>query len=189
MHGVGVSAHRLRQAARTLAEGGLIAHATEGVWGLAADAYDADAVLRVVAAKHRDPGLGVIVVAADADQLAPLVAPEAGPAWQRAVESWPGSNTWLLPARVDAPWWLTGGRSTIALRETAHALTRALCREFGGPIISTSANISGKPPVASAWRARAVFAGTIDMVLGGVLDTPGRPSTIRNATTNEIIRG
>ncbi|MGN8159039.1 L-threonylcarbamoyladenylate synthase [Salinisphaera sp. SWV1] len=189
MNGMHVSPHRLRRAARTLAEGGIVAHATEGVWGLAADAFDADAVWRVIAAKQRDVARGLIVVAADSAQLAPLVAPDAGAAWQRAVESWPGPTTWLLPARAGAPQWLTGGQPTIALRETAHALTRALCGEFGGPIVSTSANVSGRPPVDSPWRARACFGDRIDMVLGGRADTPGRASTIRNASTNETIRG
>ncbi|MES1935393.1 L-threonylcarbamoyladenylate synthase [Salinisphaera hydrothermalis] len=184
-----VSPHRLRHAARTLADGGIVAHATEGVWGLAADAYDADAVCRVLAAKQRDVSRGLIVVAADAAQLAPLVDPAADTAWRRAVEAWPGAVTWLLPARADAPRWLTGGQPTIALRETAHGLTRALCHAFGGPIVSTSANVTGCPPVTSTWRARARFGDRVDMVLGGRLDTPGRASTIRDACTNEVIRG
>lgn len=184
-----VSPHRLRRAARTLADGGIVAHATEGVWGLAADAYDADAVWRVIAAKQRDVARGLIVVAADSAQLASFVDPAADTAWRQAVESWPDAVTWLLPARADAPWWLTGGQPTIALRETAHSLTRALCAEFGGPIVSTSANVSGRPPVASPWRARACFGDRIDMVLGGRVDTPGRASTIRDARTNEVIRG
>lgn len=189
MHDHHVSSHRLRLAARTLAAGGIVTHATEGVWGLSADAYDPDAVLRLIAAKRRDVARGLIVVAADASQLASLVAPGACAAWRRAIESWPGPTTWLLPAGIDAPWWLTGGRATIALRETAHGLTRALCAEFGGPIVSTSANVSGRPPVASPWRARAVFGPRIDLILGGRADTPGQPSTIRDATTGEIIRG
>lgn len=189
MHAIRVSPHRLRMAARTLAAGGLVVHATEGVWGLAADAYNPDAVQRVLAAKRRDVARGLIVVAADTADLAPLVAPGADTAWQQAIESWPGPTTWLLPAAADAPRWLTGGQPTIALRQTAHRLTRALCSSFGGPLVSTSANVTGRPPVASAWRARARFGRCIDMVLGGAPDTPGRPSTIRNAATDEIIRG
>ncbi|WP_423823072.1 L-threonylcarbamoyladenylate synthase [Salinisphaera sp. SPP-AMP-43] len=189
MHDLHVSPHRLRLAARTLAAGGVIAHATEGVWGLAADAYDFEAVWRVITVKQRDPSRGLIVVAADAAQLAPLVDPTVEGAWQRAVEAWPGPTTWLLPAHADAPWWLTGGQATIALRETAHALTRALCQTFGGPIVSTSANVTGQPPVDSPWRARAAFGSRIDLVLGGQPETPGKASTIRDATTDETIRG
>lgn len=189
MQHLDASPHRLRLAARILAAGGIVAHATEGVWGLAADAYNAEAVCRVIAAKHRAVSRGLIVVAADAALLAPLAASETQSAWQRATGSWPGPITWLLPASADAPWWLTGGQPTIALRQTAHGLTRALCSQFGGPLVSTSANVSGRPPVNSPWRARACFGSQIDLVLGGQPDTPGQPSTIRNATTGETIRG
>lgn len=184
-----ISRHRLRLAARTLAEGGIVAHATEGVWGLAADAYNENAVCRIIDMKHRDVARGLIVVASDPALFRPLVDPGAAAAWQRAIGSWPGPLTWLLPAAESAPWWLTGGQTTIALRHTAHKLTRAMCTEFGGPIVSTSANISGQPPVDSSWRARACFGNLIDLILGGKPDTPGKPSTIRDATTGKTIRG
>lgn len=184
-----ISGHRLRCAARALRAGGIIAHATEGVWGLTADALDADAVLRVIALKARDPGKGLIVIAAAPDALAPLVAPGADAGWQRALDSWPGPNTWLLPAAPDAPWWLTGGQPTIALRVPAHGLTRSVCRQFGGPLVSTSANRAACRPVDQPWQARARFGAGLDMVLGGRCDTPGRPSTIRDARTGAIRRG
>lgn len=183
------SPHRLRRAASILASGGVVAHATAGVWGLAADALNAQAVFRVLAAKQRDAARGLIVIADDPAHLLPFIKPSATEPWQRAVESWPSATTWLLPARADAPWWLTGGRDTIALRETAHELTRALAGEFGGALISTSANVSGRPPVRSAWAARRQFGHQIDFVLGGECDTPGRPSTIRDAVTGETLRG
>lgn len=184
-----VSAHRLRQAARTLAAGGVVAHATEGVWGLAADAFDIEAVERIVAAKQRDIARGLIVIADRPERLAPLVADEATTAWQRAIDSWPGPNTWLLPASADAPWWLTGDHDTIALRQPAHDLSRALCQVFGGPLVSTSANRSGQRPATQGWQVRARFGAAVDLVLGGRCDTPGQPSTIRDATTDETIRG
>lgn len=172
-----------------LAGGGVLAHATGGVWGLSADALDPQAVFRVLAVKQRDVARGLIVIAADPAHLAPLVDPDAHDAWQQAVDSWPSATTWLLPARAEAPWWLTGGHSTIAVREPAHALTRALAAAFGGALISTSANVTGHPPVRSTWQARARFGRQVDFILGGECDNPGRPSTIRDARTGEILRG
>lgn len=183
------TAHRLRRAAATLEAGGVVAHAADGVWGLAADALNAEAVQRILALKQRNVGRGLIVIADDPYHLAPFVDPDENQAWQRAVESWPSATTWLLPARADAPWWLTGGRPTIAVREPAHALTRALAGAFGGALVSTSANVSGRPPVRSAWQARARFGRQLDYVLGGEPDTPGQPSTIRDAQTGEVLRG
>lgn len=182
-------AFRIRHAARLLADGGVIAHPTDGVWGLAADALDPIAVGRILAMKQREVSRGLIVIAADPAYLCPFVAPEAAIAWQRAVASWPAAETWLLPARPQAPHWLTGGQATIALREPAHALTRALCAAFGGALVSTSANVTARPPVRSTWSARARFGSFIDGVVAGVPDTPGVPSTIRDATSGEIIRG
>ncbi|MBH04421.1 MAG: tRNA threonylcarbamoyladenosine biosynthesis protein RimN [Xanthomonadales bacterium] len=180
---------RVRHAARLLADGGVIAHPADGVWGLAADAADPVAVGRILAMKQRDVSRGLIVIADNPAHLAPLVAAQADHAWQRAIAAWPAAETWLLPAAPDAPVWLTGGRETIALREPAHALTRALCHAFGGALVSTSANVTGRAPIRSTWAARARFGGAIDGVVAGVPDTPGIPSTIRDAETGEIIRG
>ncbi|WP_353219203.1 L-threonylcarbamoyladenylate synthase [Salinisphaera sp. S4-8] len=190
--GAQVSAHRLRRAARILHAGGVIAHATEGVWGLACDPLDPAAVLRVLTIKGRAIERGLIVIGADSAQLEAFVAPEAGNAWARATETWPAAITWLLPAADDTPWWLTGAHDTIALRQTAHADSAALCRAFGGALVSTSANVSTHPPVRNAWQARARLGegpGGVDMILGGLPDTPGRASTIRDARTGQTLRG
>lgn len=184
-----LSAQRLRQAARVLRAGGVIAHATEGVWGLACDALDQHAVSRVLALKRRDVARGLIVIAATAPMLRVFVDPSADDCWDEALPSWPGPTTWLLPAHRDAPWWLTGAHDTIALRQTAHAASAALCAAFGGPLVSTSANISGRPPARSAWQIRARFGRGVDFVAGGVPDQPGRPSTIRDARSGRVVRG
>ncbi len=184
-----LSPHRLRLAARVLRAGGVIANATEGVWGLACDAYNPTAVARVLALKRRPVARGLIVIADRAERLAPLVAPGAQAAWQRARASWPGPTTWLLLAHPDAPKWLTGAHATIALRVTAHADSAALFAAFAGDLVSTSANVTGHPPVHSAVQARARFGRGIDFVAGGILDTPGVPSTIRDAATGRILRG
>lgn len=182
------SAHRLRRAARVLAAGGLVAHATEGVWGLACDPLDPQAVLRLLALKRRDVARGLIVIGADAEQIAPFVARDAASAWDRATQSWPGPATWLLPATPGTPWWLTGSHDSIALRQTAHADSAALCRAFGGALVSTSANRSAHPPVRSTWQARARLGRGVDFILGGVPDTPGQPSTIRDAADGRVLR-
>ncbi|MBS62354.1 L-threonylcarbamoyladenylate synthase [Salinisphaera sp.] len=187
-----VSPHRLRRAARILHDGGVVAHATEGVWGLACDPLDPAAVLRLLTIKHRDIDRGLIVIGADREQLAPFVSADADQAWARATDSWPAALTWLLPAADDTPWWLTGAHDTIALRQTAHADSAALCRAFGGALVSTSANVSARPPVRNGWQARARLkksGGGVDMILGGVPDTPGRASTIRDARTGDTLRG
>ena len=183
-----LSPHRLRLATRILTAGGLIAHATEGVWGLACDPLNPRAVLRLLALKRRDANRGLILIGAEAEHLDLFVAPGAGAAWARAVDSWPAPTTWLLPAAPSTPWWLTGDHDSIALRQTAHADSAALCRAFGSALVSTSANRSGHPPVRNAWQARARLGRGVDFIAGGVPDAPGRPSTICDARDGRTLR-
>lgn len=184
-----ISAHRLRRAARLLRAGGVITHATEGVWGLACDPWNPRAVDRVLALKQRDVARGLILIGAQTDQLELFVAPSTQAAWARATRSWPAPLTWLLPAAPETPAWLTGDHDTIALRQTAHADSAALCVAFGGALVSTSANVSGRPPVRNTWQARARLRSGVDFIAGGVPDRPGLSSTIRDARDNRILRG
>ena len=127
-----------------LRTGGVIAYPTEGVWGLGCDPRDEAATLRLLALKQREVGKGLILIAADEAQLAPFVAMGALASDQRdAVRaSWPGPNTWIVPASADAPAWITGDHDGIAVRVSAHPVVIALCDAFGGALVSTSANIA-----------------------------------------------
>ncbi|HLQ84602.1 MAG TPA: L-threonylcarbamoyladenylate synthase [Salinisphaeraceae bacterium] len=182
------SGDRLRACARVLRAGGLVAHPTEGVWGLACDPHNSQAVRRLLAAKQRDPAKGLILIADRAALLAPYVAANAA-AWQRACASWPGPSTWLLPAHSSAPVLITGGQARIALRVTAHPVAAALGRAFGGALVSTSANISKRPAALHAWQVRAWLGSWLDAMIGGRLSNPGQPSTITDAETGIRIRG
>lgn len=179
---------RLRVAAGALHAGGIVAHPTEGVWGLACDPLNPDAVLKLLAAKNRDIDKGLIVVAHQPDLLAPFVAEDAE-AWQRACATWPGPSTWLLPAHPATPDWLTGTHDRIALRVTAHPVAAALCRVFGGALVSTSANVSNKPAALHAWQVRNSLGKYVEVIIGGHLQLPGQPSTITDAVTGTVIRG
>ncbi|HNE27004.1 MAG TPA: Sua5/YciO/YrdC/YwlC family protein, partial [Pseudomonadales bacterium] len=141
----------LQRAVSVLHSGGVIAYPTEAVWGLGCDPHNEEAVTQLLALKQRNWRKGVILIAADVAQLAPYLRglPEEKLAVLHA--SWPGPNTWLVPNNGAAPAWITGGRSTLAVRVTAHPLAAALCKQFGGALVSTSANRAGKKP------ARTVF--------------------------------
>lgn len=178
---------RLNHAIRLLRAGRLVVHPTEGVWGLACDPLLPAAVLRLLAAKRRDPAKGLILIA---DRLAVLQPFLAAPPEliERAAADWPGPVTWLLPAAPEVPWWLTGDHETIAVRVTAHPVAASLCRAFGAPLVSTSANLAGHPAPLHSWQARAQLGAAVDLTLAGELQTPGHPSTIRDGATGEIIR-
>lgn len=186
---LGIPGDRLRRAGRILRAGGVVSHATEGVWGLACDPWNDMAIGRILALKRRPATRGLIVVAADPIALAPFVAPEATESWQRAQSSWPGPVTWLLPVASGVRSILSGGGPRIALRVSAHPLCRALAHAVGGAMVSTSANVAGRPAPVFGWQVRRNLNGGVDFVVGGHCQHPGTPSTIRDGVTGRTIRG
>jgi L-threonylcarbamoyladenylate synthase len=171
-----------------LQAGGVIAYPTEAVYGIGCLPLAADGVLRVLAIKGRDLGKGLIVVAADLAQLDDLVALPSGPLRADILASWPGPTTWVLPTRSRLPPWLTGGRPTLAVRVSAHPIVAALCRRAGSPLISTSANLSGRPPARSALAVRGRLGRELDFVLAGPLGGGARPTEIRDGATGAVLR-
>lgn len=178
----------LRQAARVLRAGGIVAYPTEAVYGLGCDPFAADAVMRLLALKRRHWEKGLILIAADRNQLTPFILPLDGTISARLDKTWPGPITWLVPSRPDVPSWLKGSHDTIAVRVTAHPVAAELCRVFGGALVSTSANVSGRPPARSALDVRRIFDQHVDYVIHGPLGGQERPTEIRDARTGAIVR-
>lgn len=177
-------AKAIQQAARHVRQGGIIAYPTEGVFGLGCDPCNARAVLKLLHIKKRSTDKGLILIAADIDQLKPFV--ENIP--DEARQSWPGPVTWLLPARNNVPRYLRGKHDTIAVRVTAHPIAAALCREIGSALVSTSANLAGQRPATSDRDVRRRFDTKLIYVVPGQTLTPGQPTVIRNAHTGSRIR-
>ena len=173
-----------------LRQGGVIAYPTEGVWGLGCDPHNEVAVLRLLALKQRDVAKGLILIASDEAQLAAFI--ETSPLSQAQLAqvraSWPGPNTWIVPASANAPGWITGAHTGIAVRVTAHPLVRALCDTFGGALVSTSANIASEPSPCSRAELDPRIVTGVDAVCDG--ETLGRqqPSTIRDARSGSTLR-
>lgn len=174
-------------AANVLRAGGIVAHATEAVWGLACDPYDADAVTRLLRLKNRSIGKGLIVIGADESDFAPEIDVLNELDAARVRRTWPGPETWLV-ANVRFPAWITGGRPTVAVRIPGHSQARALCSVFGGPLVSTSANPSNRQPARTELAVRRYFPGDIDYVLHGMVGGEPAPSRIRDATSGARLR-
>jgi len=179
---------RIRQAAAIVRQGGLIAYPTEGVYGLGCDPLKPEAVLRLLALKNRPPHKGLILIAAETEQLQPYLGPVSARCWQRILRSWPGPVTWLLPAGEHTPGWLCGAHATLAVRVTAHPLAAALCHRLGGALVSTSANLSGHPMARNALQVRRQFPRGIDYILTGRVGPETQPSEIRDAHSGRIVR-
>lgn len=181
------SAGALREAVAVLRHGGIVAHATEGVWGLACDPLDEAAVAKVLDIKGRAVAKGLVLIGADPAAFAPELD-QLPAARQRTVRaSWPGAVTWVMASRR-FPSWITGGRDSVAVRVPGHAQARALASTFGGPLVSTSANLAGAAPARTAAEVSAALRAGVDFILPG--ETGGRtgPSRIRDAATGAALR-
>jgi L-threonylcarbamoyladenylate synthase len=180
----------LDAAAALLRAGGVLAYPTEAVYGLGCDPHDRAAFDKIFALKQRPPTQGVLLIAAEFAQVERYLDLAAVPAGVLAQvrESWPGPHTWIFPRSAAVPDWVAGAHAGIALRITAHAPSAALCRAFGGALVSTSANPHGRPPARSVAMLRDYFGDALDGVLDAPLGGLERPSTIRDALTGAIIR-
>lgn len=179
---------RIPLAAHVLHAGGVIAYPTEAVWGLGCDPHNRAAVSKLLQMKQRDWRKGVILVAADIAQLEPYLYGLDENHRQTLRASWPGPNTWLVPDNGAAPDWITGGQETLAVRVSAHPVVAGLCKRFGGPIVSTSANPAGRPPARTVAEVRRYFGDQLDAVVPGALGGLQNPTQIRNVISGEICR-
>lgn len=184
-----VSRLRVRLAARHLRAGGLLAYPTEAVWGLGCDPLNAAAVDALLALKGRPQAKGLILAAAEFAQIEPFLDIPSQAMRERLLHSWPGPVTWIVPAARHAPTWLAGKRGTLAVRVSAHPVVAALCRAFAGPVISTSANPSGRRPARTLLAARRYFPRAGLRFLPGKLGVVGgRPTAIFDARSGARLR-
>lgn len=180
----------LAAAVAALRAGGVVAYPTEAVWGLGCDPGDQRAFERLFALKQRAPEQGVLLIAAEFSQVAPYIDLAATPtqALDRAQASWPGPHTWIFPRAPGIPDWIAGAHAGIALRVTAHPVAAALCRAFGGALVSTSANRHGEPPARRGEDVRSAFPSGIDAILNGETGGLEQPTPIRDAVSGEFVR-
>jgi L-threonylcarbamoyladenylate synthase len=180
---------QLRQATACLNAGGVLAYPTEAIWGLGCNPFDQDATLRLLEIKQRPVGKGLILVASSIDQLGSLLLPLTDAQLGRVASSWPGPTTWLIPDTNNVvPWWIKGDYSSVAVRVSAHPQVSALCRCFGGPIVSTSANRAGARPAKTALAVQRQMGMQVDGIFCGRLGGSTSPSTIIDVVTGQVLR-
>ncbi|MFT7414746.1 MAG: L-threonylcarbamoyladenylate synthase [Methylophagaceae bacterium] len=182
-----MSTLKIRHAVATLNKGQVIAYPTEAVYGLGCDPWNEQAVDKILTIKHRPWQKGLILIAADFNQLQAFIQPVSPAILAQLEATWPGPTTWLLPVSSGVSAYLHGQHDTIAVRVTAHRQTAKLCRAFGGAIVSTSANAAGKIPARTSHQVRWHLRD-VDYILSGQCSGLNQPTEIRNARTGEIIR-
>jgi L-threonylcarbamoyladenylate synthase len=171
--------HAAGTVARCLAEGGLAAFPTETVYGLGADAANADAIARLYLAKGR-PSFNPLIAHVGTLAAAQKIARFNDQSLRLAQEFWPGPLTLVLPKTNDClvSDLATAGLDTIAVRIPAHPVARDILEAFGKPVVAPSANLSGHVSPTMALHVRDDLSGRIDLIVdGGAVDV-GVESTI-----------
>ena len=180
------SSAEIARAAAILRAGGLVAFPTETVYGLGADASNAQAVAKIFAAKGRPQDHPLIVHLAGVDWL-PQWAREIPPAAHKlAAAFWPGPLTLILKRAAGVPDCVTGGQDSVGLRIPGHPVALELLRAFAGEeggrrfsgIAAPSANKFGRISPTSAEHVRAELGASVDAVLDGGECEVGIESTI-----------
>ena len=178
----------IEQAARLLTNGGVLAYPTEAVWGFGCDPANDRAVRKLLALKQRPAAKGLILVGSTGEQFAPFL--EGLDAETKALFAAPTERptSWLVPHNGYASDWIRGDFDSVALRITGHLLVRELCETFGGPIVSSSANLSGQPTYECAEQIQRHIGQGLDGILVGELGKASGPSTVKDLLTGEVLR-
>ncbi len=167
----------LAEASRLLTEGQLVAFPTETVYGLGANALNAQAVLNIFAAKGRPADNPLIVHIWRREQLAGICeVPEIAEKLMDAF--WPGPLTLLMPRKSTISDAVTAGLSTVAVRMPSHPVAAALLKECNLPIAAPSANRSGKPSPTTAAHVLEDMQGIIPLIIDGGSCDVGVESTV-----------
>lgn len=189
------ASHRAAEIAQALADGALACFPVRGAYRLAADARSEAAVQRLMQSKRRAKNHPTLVLVADLASAKHVVHGTAWTTTKRLAEKlWPGPLTLVLPPSDHLPGKLkkvlTRATGTVGVRVPDDALTLAVVRAFGGPILLSSANLEAKPGASSAATVHQRFVRTVDVWVDAGDMTPSPPSTIVSVTDGawELVR-
>lgn len=183
-----VSSFKINLATRLLQQGQVIAYPTEAIYGLGCDPLNEYAVRTLLALKRRPVEKGLILIASSLQQLQPYLNTDTPGVLDRAISTWPGPTTWVVPAQSWVPNWLTGQHSSLAVRVTTHPLVTRLCASFGGPIVSTSANISNQQPARKPYQILKNFGSDTPYIVKGTSSGLDQATSIFDAVTGNQLR-
>jgi L-threonylcarbamoyladenylate synthase len=172
----------IEKAVKALMTDGLVVYPTETVYGLGADAFSEDAILKVYEAKNRSLSMPISIAVSDFDMMAAVT--QIGRLEEEFINKFlPGPVTVIVKARSYLPAMLTVGTGMIGVRYPAHPVAIDLISRFDSPITATSANQSGAKDPLTPGECHIPYDILID---GGIL--PGTPSTVVDLVNRRIIR-
>ncbi|MGN0099738.1 L-threonylcarbamoyladenylate synthase [Dietzia sp. CH92] len=171
----------LSSAAGALRAGRLVVTPTDTLYGIAADAFDPDAVALLLSAKRRGPDMPVPVLVGSWETIDGLVVSTPAPARDLIRAFWPGGLSLIVHQAPSLNWNLGHTSGTVMLRMPLHPVAIELLREVG-PLAVSSANVSGQPPATTVAQAREQLGDSVAVYLDGGPCAIGAPSTIVDLT-------
>ena len=168
----------IKSACEILKNGGVVGIPTETVYGLAANAYDSEAIAKIFTAKGRPQDNPLIVHISDTNMLYDLAAEIPKTALALAERFWPGPLTMVFKKTEKVPSAVSAGLDTVAVRMPSNKTARSIIEESGLPLAAPSANISGSPSPTTANHVLCDLDGKIDAVVMGEDCTVGVESTV-----------
>jgi L-threonylcarbamoyladenylate synthase len=172
----------LYRAVTLVRNGGVIIYPTETVYGIGCDPYNSEACQRICRIKGREETKPFILLAWSLTQVEECTGKLSGTAHQLAKAFWPGPLTIVIKPLKHLPVHIIGPSGGVAFRVTSHPIAVELAQGVGSPLISTSANKTGYPPVTTYEEACALFRDDVDMILEGQQTIMEKSSTIIDLT-------
>ncbi len=172
------------EVANVLRSGGLCAFPTETVYGLGADGYNNEAVMRIFKVKGRPPDNPLIMHVSSKEMFDELVVDVPEIAYRLIDFAWPGPLTLVLKKSAKVPKEVTAGLPTVAVRCPGHPVALSLINALGRPIAAPSANLSGRPSPTNASHVIEDLMGLVDVVVDGGETFFGVESTIIDVTSD-----
>jgi len=174
----------IREATRTLGDGGVIGYPTETVYGLGADAYNEEALERLFTIKGREKDKPISILVPSTKMLEEVASRIPLVALNLIRDHWPGALTIIFEASKRCSPVLTGDSGKIGVRISPHPIARQLAEALNRPITSTSANLSGMPSLADPDEVYRIFRGRIDLIVDGGKTAGEGESTIIDVTVS-----
>lgn len=180
----------ITEAVRSLHEGKVIAYPTEAVFGVGCDPDNKQAIEALLALKNRPVEKGLILIAANYQQLQNYIDESQLTSEQitQVQSTWPGPVTWVMPVKKEVLKYVTGQFDSIAVRVSDHPLVQALCLQFNKPITSTSANLTGQPPCRNVLEVKEQLGTNKVVIVEGEIGGLDKPTEIRDARSLQILR-
>ena len=176
-----------REAAKIIAEGGVIAFRTDTFYGLGANPLNAAAVQKIRELKGREDDKPILLLISDADQTDRFIIERTETFEKIARRHWPGPITLVAQARAELPQALTAGSGSIGVRLPGDDSVRELVRECGGALTATSANASGQTPARNPREVENYFGDKIDVIIDSGEVKVTQPSTVLDVTRSKGI--